>query len=219
MDTRFLLPLVVAASGAHVAAAAPVPQAAVWMQHMVQVQLRDLPKNYSCYDLWYRFREVLQKIGARPDWKITTQRCVFSGNTQARSPQVELDFYFPEALPPAQAKWSDVKALPSTVALEPSSAPNSLDRSDCELVKQIKDALLPALPVQVLEARLDCSSTGELRHPYRISVQTLVAVPTAGAAITQAVHRLPSIKCREDHHDHTAADSAPDHQRRAGDPG
>jgi hypothetical protein len=151
------------------------------MQHMVQVQLSNLPKNYSCYDLWYRFREVLQKIGARPDWKITTQGCVFSGNTRARSPLVELVFYFPEALPPAQAKWSDVKAVPSTVSLEPGRAPNSLDKSDCELVKQIKDALLPALPVQVLDARIDCSSSTDAKHPYKVSIQTLIAVPAGGA--------------------------------------
>jgi len=179
--------LVAAASAAHAIqamAAAPPSQAAVWMQHMVQVQLRNLPKNYSCYDLWYRFREVLQKIGARPDWKITTQGCVFSGATEARSPQVELEFYFPEALPPAQAKWSDVKAIPSTVALEPGSAPNALDRSDCELVKQIKDALLPALPVQVLEAHIECGSPGNLKHPYRITIQTLTAAPTDAAPTT-----------------------------------
>ena len=162
-------------------AAAPQPQPAVWMLHMVQVQLRDLPKNYSCYDLWYRFREVLQKIGARPDWNITTQGCVFSGNTQARSPRVQLEFYFPEALPPAQAKWSDVKAVPSTVALEPGSAPNSLDKSDCELVKQIKESLLPALPVQVLTARTECGSPGNAKHPYKISIQILTAVPTGAA--------------------------------------
>jgi hypothetical protein len=165
-----------AAPGGHTA---PAPQAAVWMQHMLQVQLRDLPKDYSCYDLWYRFREVLRTIGARPDWKITTEGCVFSGKTRARSPQVELVFYFPEALPVAQAKWSDVKAVPGTVTLEPGSGPNSLDRSDCELVRQIKDALLPALPVQVLDAHVDCSGA-DLRHPYRILVRTLLAVPPPG---------------------------------------
>ena len=156
---------------------------------MVEVKLHDLPKNYSCYDLWYRFREVLAKIGARPDWKITTQGCVFSGTTAVRSPQVELEFYFPEALPAAQAKWSDVKAVQSTVALEPGTAPNSLDKSDCELVKQIKDGLLPALPVQVLEAHVDCTAASS-RHPYRISVQTLIPVPppvAAGAGSAPAV--------------------------------
>jgi hypothetical protein len=179
-----LVGLVVASTVA--AAAAPQPEPAVWMQHMVQVQLRDLPKNYSCYDLWYRFREVLQKIGARPDWKITTQGCVFSGTSQARSPQVQLEFYFPEALPPAQAKWSDVKAIPGTILLEPGSAPNALDRSDCELVRQIKDALLPALPVQVLEAHIQCGSAGSPARPYRLTIQTLTAVATVAPATSSS---------------------------------
>ena len=170
---------ILAGSGAAAAPQSqPPPQPAVWMQHMLQVNLNNLPKVYSCYDLWYRFREVLQKLGARPDWKITTQGCAFSGTTQNRSPQVELEFYFPEALPPAQAKWSDVKAVPGTVVLEAGSARNSLDKSDCELVKQIKDALLPALPVQVLEAHVECGSAGDPQHPYRISIQTLAAVPS-----------------------------------------
>jgi hypothetical protein len=171
--------------GISIADAASPPQAAVWMQHMVEVKLHDLPKNYSCYDLWYRFREVLEKIGARPDWKITTQGCVFSGDTQTRSPQVELEFYFPEGLPPAQAKWSDVKATRNTVVLEAGTAANSLDKSDCVLVRQIKDGLLPALPVQVLDARVDCASAGA-KHPYRISVQTLIPVPAPGGVPASA---------------------------------
>ncbi|HTV77138.1 MAG TPA: hypothetical protein VMF03_02700 [Steroidobacteraceae bacterium] len=148
---------------------------------MVQVQLHDMPKNYSCYALWYRFREVLQKIGARPDWKITTQGCVFSGKTKARSPQVELQFYFPEALTAAQARYADLNAVPSTVVLEPSTAAHSLDKSDCVLVKQITDALLPALPVKVLESHVDCGS-GDATHPYRVLVQTLLPAPAATAA-------------------------------------
>lgn len=163
------------ATGAAAVAPAP-PQPAAWMQHMVQVQLHDMPKNYSCYDLWYRFREVLQKIGARPDWKITTQGCVFSEKAQDRSPQVELQFYFPEALTAAQARYADLNAVQSTVVLEPSTAANSLDKSDCDLVKQITDALLPALPVKVLEAHVDCGS-GSTKRPYRVLVQTLLPAP------------------------------------------
>jgi hypothetical protein len=56
-----------------------------------------------------------------------------------------------------------------------------LDKSDCELVKQIKDALLPALPVQVLAARIECGSPGNAKHPYKISIQILTAVPVGGA--------------------------------------
>jgi hypothetical protein len=159
-----------------VATAAP-PEPAAWMDHVVQVQLRNLPKNYSCYDLWYKFRAVLQKIGARPDWKITTQGCFFSGNAPARSPQVELQFYLPEALTPAQARWADVSVVPRAVTLEPDHAVHSLDKSDCALLAQIKDGLLPALPLKVTNAHLACGSPEELKHGYTLSVQALIPVP------------------------------------------
>ena len=150
------------------------------------VKLQNLPKNYSCYDLWYKFRDVLQKIGARPDWKITTHGCFFSGNAPARSPQVELKFYLPQALSPAQARWADVKAMSRTVSLRPDGRPHGLDKSDCGLLKQINDELLPALPVHVLDAHLDCDSPAERQHGYLISVQALAAVPAAAAVPAKA---------------------------------
>jgi hypothetical protein len=161
-------------------AADPNPQPAAWMEHTVLVNLQDLPKTYSCYDLWYRFREVLEKIGARADLKITTQSCFFSGSAPAPSPHVEAHFYLPEALKPAQARYADVQAVPRTVILQASTDAHSLDKSDCVLLSQIKDKLLPALPVQVTDAHLDCSAPDSHKHGYRVSVQTLQAVPEPG---------------------------------------
>ena len=39
---------------------------AEWVRHNLIVKLHDLPKRYSCNDLWYRFRDILLDIGARP---------------------------------------------------------------------------------------------------------------------------------------------------------
>ncbi len=161
-------------------AADPAPQPAAWMEHTVLVNLENLPKTYSCYELWYRFREVLEKIGARPDLKITTQACFFSGSAPAPSPHVEAHFYLPEALKPAQARYADVKAVPRTVILQASADAHSLDKSDCELLSQIKDKLLPALPVQVTDAHLDCSAADQRKHGYRLSVQTLQVLVQPG---------------------------------------
>jgi len=169
--------------------AAPIaaqPQLATWMEHIMLVKLQNLPKNYSCYDLWYKFRDVLQKIGARPDWKITTHGCFFSGDAPARSPQVELRFYLPQALSPAQARWADVKAVSRTMSLRAGDGgSHGLDNSDCELLKQINDELLPALPVHVLDARLDCGSPAQRHHGYLVSVQALSALPPKPATPAQ----------------------------------
>jgi hypothetical protein len=161
-------------------AADPAALPAAWMEHTVLVNLDNLPKTYSCYELWYRFREVLEKIGARPDLKITTQACFFSGSAPAPSPHVEAHFYLLEALKPAQARYADVQAVPRTVILQASTDAHSLDKSDCELLSQIKDKLLPAFPVQVTDAHFDCGAANQLKHGYRLTVQTLQALGQPG---------------------------------------
>ena len=36
---------------------------AVWAPHELIVNLHDLPKHYSCDDLWYKFRAILLTLG------------------------------------------------------------------------------------------------------------------------------------------------------------
>src|ERR1700749_1723011 len=43
---------------------------AVWAPHELIVNLHDLPKHYSCDDLWYKFRAILLTLGARQDLEI-----------------------------------------------------------------------------------------------------------------------------------------------------
>src|SRR6476469_6926434 len=59
-------------------------QPAAWLQHDLIVSLHNLPRTYSCDDLWYKFRDVLLEIGARADYKILPYDC------NSRSPQVQL---------------------------------------------------------------------------------------------------------------------------------
>jgi hypothetical protein len=61
---------------------------AEWMPHDMIVKLRDLPKRYSCNDLWYRSRDVLLAIGARPNVQILTHRFESALGPNARSPRV-----------------------------------------------------------------------------------------------------------------------------------
>jgi len=55
------------AGAALAATSAPTPPAepAQWRTYDLLLQFRDLPKTYSCDDLWYRFRDVLLTLGAR----------------------------------------------------------------------------------------------------------------------------------------------------------
>jgi hypothetical protein len=144
---------------------------AEWRAFDLIVDLRDLPRAYSCDELWYRFHDVLLAIGARPDMQILTYHC---GNTRAesgRSPSVQLEFRLPIALAAAQARYADLSAVPRTIRLAPGE-PHSLTRGDCALLAQIDSSLLAALPVRVVGPAPACAAAGDGR--FALEVQVLV---------------------------------------------
>ncbi len=104
---------------------------AVWAPHELIVNLHDLPKHYSCDDLWYKFRAILLTLGARQDMEILPYRC------EGYSPQVQLKFSAPRLVQGANARWSDLTAVTRTVQIAPGS-PDKLDNGDCELMAQVK---------------------------------------------------------------------------------
>ena len=166
------------AATAALAAPTPVGQPAVWTPHDLIVGFDHLPKVYSCDDLWYKFRDVLRAIGARPDMRILAYQCGKKLGQQAYSPQVHVHFYIPQAVGHSQARWADVHVISRTVHLGPGH-PASITSSDCELLRQMKDDLLVALPDRVLNFNLACEAP-TTRWPFGVSVQALT--PVAGQA-------------------------------------
>jgi len=61
------------------------------MAHDIVVDLRDLPKAYSCDDLRNKLRDVLLAIGSRP-LQIATYRCERALGAGGRSPGIHLRF-------------------------------------------------------------------------------------------------------------------------------
>ena len=151
-----------------VAGGAPT-KPAVWFAHDMIVDLQDLPKRYSCDDLWYRFHDVLLSIGARPDMQIFAYQC----NT--RSPRVHLQFSLLQTVSGGEIKYAGLQAGTEAIRLEPRH-PRSLDASDCALLQQSKDTLLPALPVRVLSYRLSCVAPTSGHRQFYLSVQALSPV-------------------------------------------
>ncbi len=162
-----LLSVLALCDAAPAATPAPPGTAAMWVPHAIIVDL-DLPKRYSCDDLWYRFRAVLLSIGAAPDPKIVPYQC------NGQSPRVQLQFSLPEAVDGAQARVADLRALNDTITLEPGH-PAPLDAADCELVRQIKDELFTELPVRVLSSELSCAGAPAGHSRFRLSVKALRA--------------------------------------------
>lgn len=170
-----LLALTIVVSSVCFAAPARPGQPAVWTQHDIIVAFDHLPEIYSCDDLWYKFHDVLLAIGARPDMRILAYQCGKRLGQLAHSPQVHLHFFIPQAVRGSAARWADVNVEPRTVRLAPGH-PASIKASDCELLRQMKDGLLAALPERVLQFNLACEAPAT-PWPFSVSVEALKPVP------------------------------------------
>jgi hypothetical protein len=170
--------------------ASPTSESAVWRPYDFIVDLHDLPRRYSCNDLWYKFHDVLLALGARADLKILPYRCERQLDpTTALSPRVQLKFSLPEALDGTSARWADMQAVPRRVLLEPGH-PTSLAASDCVLLRQIKDGLLTSLSLsqRVVSFDLACAAPRSSRWPFSVTVQALEPA-TATTHVAQVVAR------------------------------
>jgi hypothetical protein len=172
--------VVTLAASSFTARAAPPPTPATtwatWIMRDVQFDLPNLPKAYSCDDLWYRLRGVLLAIGAREYMDIRTYNCAANAPGGGRSPSVELKFYTLRALTGADARWAQTGAVRKIVRLGPGE-PKILDPSDCALLAQLQGTLFTYLDMHVIAADLPCSSPQASRK-FSISVDALVAVPS-----------------------------------------
>jgi hypothetical protein len=171
--------LVLALFGEGHAAAPQAPSTpAVWVPHAIIVDL-DLPKRYTCDELWYRFRAILLSIGARPDLKVVPYHC------DGQSPNVQLQFSLPEPVEGAQARFADLQVVNEAITLEP-GRPAPLEVADCELLRQIKDELFTELPVRVVSSELSCAAAPAGHKHFRVSVQALRASPSNEPAAAAA---------------------------------
>jgi len=164
MGLRFPLVLLMSLM-ATVAAAEP----ATWTPHELIVDLHNLPRRYSCDELWYKFRGLLLTLGARQDMEILPYRC------EANSPQVQLKFSTPRLLKGASVKWSELSAITRTVQIEPGS-PEKLDANDCVLMSQVESSLLQYLDYPIVSSRLSCDAPREAGQPAFV-LTTKVVVP------------------------------------------
>jgi hypothetical protein len=147
--------------------------AAAWMPHQLIVNLNNLPRAYSCNDLWYRFHDVLQAIGAR-ELRILTYDCRDAAAHAHGSPKVELRFQLPAALSGADARFADFAATAATVRFAPGS-PSSLSGEDCELMKQMTAGLLEALDLHA-DAKFRCAAAAPAER-FAVTVRALLPAP------------------------------------------
>jgi hypothetical protein len=104
---------------------------------------------------------------------ITPYDCGYSGGGEARSPRVEVKFQLPRLLQGAETRYAEMSAVSREVHIAPGT-PHSLQAGDCELVKQLQDTLLAALPLQVTAATFSCGGPGAT---FALTLQASMAAP------------------------------------------
>jgi hypothetical protein len=165
----FTLPLATSAAAA--------TQPAYWAQHDEIDYLDDLPRLYGCDELYYKYRDVLLQLGARPGMKIYAYGCVHgrsaAGNVR---PHIDLTYEVPKALPPTVSTKSALLAKLETVHLGPGH-PKSLDTRDCILVKDMRDTVLASFSSYIHSDNPDCSPTHSAHQQYNLTVQALIPLP------------------------------------------
>jgi hypothetical protein len=171
-------PLLLAASANATPPELGTQWAALWQRRDVLVDLRNLPKRYSCDDLRDKFRDVLLRLGAGPRMVIAPHRCARAAGPAARSPSVRLEFDVPRPLARGAARGTERNVVARNVQIAPGE-PHSIDASDCALVRQMR----PALPGHIVEYRLPCRAPTRATPVFSITVRALIpqqarAVPT-----------------------------------------
>lgn len=163
------------ADGAPAAIARPQP--ALWRTYDMLVNFQDLPRTYTCDQLWYEFDGILVRLGApRVGISILPYHCSPSPGGDLRSPSVQARFVLPFMLQPGLK--APFTAVERTLRLAPGE-PKTLHPSDCQLFQQIDQTLLASLPVKVREAHFDCAAppprSGEFAVTLTLPVDTAVA--------------------------------------------
>lgn len=163
---------------------APEGQPALWRTYDMIVNLQNLPRTYTCDQLWYEFHGILLQLGAWPySVSILPYHCSPSPNGYLRSPDVEARFQLPIFLHGAAAKSAPTKAIERTVRLAPGE-PKILQTADCQLLQQIAQTMLASIQARVGETHFDCDGPPRRAAEFSVSVILPVAVKMPSLAAT-----------------------------------
>lgn len=153
---------------AHAVAGPATVESRAGISNTAVIRLSDLPRHYSCEDLQTRLRDVLLALGAGPDMDIRASEC--ERGAMGYSPQVRLQFAPQSQLLGGPARVAQSDPAPRTVRLAPGPL-GSWNRGDCELMRQLKDKLLPQLAVKIVAFSLSCLAPAVNSEHYRVIVQ------------------------------------------------
>jgi len=181
-----------AAAGARAGqAGADAGRPALWRSYDVIVNLQNLPRTYTCNQLWYEFHGILLRLGAWPySISILPYHCSPTPGGYLRSPDVEVRFQLPIFLS-AAVKSAPAEAIERTIRLSPGE-PKTLQPADCQLLQQIEQGLLTSLEgSRVVDSHFDCAAPSQraVRFDVTLRLPAAVKMPPAPTATSATAPR------------------------------
>jgi hypothetical protein len=154
------------------AAAADTPVTAYWGQHNEVDELNQLPKTYACDDLYYVYRDILFKLGARPT-KIYTYGCTRAGQAVSGTPRVDLAYSAPrdtQGRPGFHANRQSIRLAPGD--------PKSLTADDCVLLGDMRQTVIASIASKIDDHGLSCDSPKSKKR-FELVVEALLPAEDA----------------------------------------
>lgn len=166
------------------AAEATTAKPALWRTYDMIINLQNLPRTYTCDQLWYELHGILLRLGAWPySINILPYHCSPKPSGILRSPDVQVGFQLPFFLQGPAAKSAPAKAIERTIRLSPGD-PGTLHSSDCQLMQQISQTMLASLPVRLETQHFDCSGPPRRAANFAVTVALPVALKIPTVATT-----------------------------------
>lgn len=171
------------AKGTGTAVTPAAPRPALYRTFDMIINLQNLPRTYSCDQLWYELHGILLRLGAWPySISITPYHCSTTPTGSLNSPDVEVGFQLPFFLQGAAARSAPAQAVERTIRLSPGQ-PGTLHPSDCQLMQQISQTMLASVPLLRIDSQhFDCSAPPRQAGNFDVTVTLPVAVKAPSLA-------------------------------------
>ncbi|HSW32727.1 MAG TPA: hypothetical protein VLH36_03840 [Steroidobacteraceae bacterium] len=173
---------------------------AVWMEREILVTYMAFTSFYSCRGLRDKVAWVLEELGARPGFKVTTRGCVEVTGPEVM-PAVRIVAALPvAATPEVLAELASGTAKRELAARATGQAPpeaggtdpfravarrvefvsrpgGPLEDGDCELIEQLRDQVMVPLGATIVENGVRCVPRQVRPGAVRLTVEVLQPVP------------------------------------------
>jgi hypothetical protein len=154
------------------------PRPAIWRTYDMIVDFQNLPRTYTCDQLWYEFHGILLRLGApAAGINILPYDCSPSPAGDLKSPHVEIRFQLPFVLEQG-IKGAPIQAVERSVRLAPGE-PKTLHASDCQLLQQIDATMFASMPVEAHAAHFDCSAPQPDAGRFGVTLSVPAVAPAA----------------------------------------